>query len=98
MLSTTRQVELIGKKEFVVAIFDPRYKAFIVYIATLSTNWDNEVHPSKKPQISHLKAAEALTKVFGKYADFADVFSPKLAIELSEYIRIYNYIIELVDD
>ncbi len=33
-----------------------------------------------------------------KYADFADVFSPKLAIELSKYTRINNHVIKLVDD
>ncbi len=33
-----------------------------------------------------------------KYADFANVFSPKLAAELSKHIGIIDYAIELVDD
>ncbi len=33
-----------------------------------------------------------------QYANFVDVFSPKLAIEFPEYIRINNHAIELVDD
>ena len=56
------------------------------------------MHPLKEAQIAHLKADEVSTKVFSKYADFADVFSPKLAIKLSEYIKINNYAIKLVDN
>ncbi len=41
---------------------------------------------------------EAPTKVPSKYADFADVFSPKLAAKLLEYTGINNHTIELVDD
>ncbi len=34
----------------------------------------------------------------GKYTDFADVFSPKLAVELPKHTRINNHVIELGDD
>ncbi len=34
----------------------------------------------------------------GKYVDFADVFSPKLAVELPEHTRINDHAIELVDN
>ncbi len=33
-----------------------------------------------------------------KYADFADIFSSKLVVELPEYMGINDYTIELVDD
>ena len=56
------------------------------------------MHPSKRAQIAYLKADEAPTKVPNKYADFVDVFFPKLAIELSEYTKINDHAIELVDD
>ena len=56
------------------------------------------MHSSKKAQIAHLKADEALTKVPSKYVDFADVFSSKLAAELPEHTEINNYAIKLVDD
>ncbi len=58
----------------------------------------DEVYPLRKAQIAHLKADEALTKVLSEYADFADVFSQKLAKELSEYTGINDHAIELVDD
>ncbi len=56
------------------------------------------MHSSKTAQIVHLKVDEAPTKVSSQYADFADVFSPKLAIKLSKHIKINDYTIKLVDD
>ncbi len=52
----------------------------------------------KKAQIAHLKANKALTKVPNKYADFADVFLPKLAVEFLKQTRINDHAIELIDD
>ena len=48
MFSTTSKVELIGKKEFVAAVLDLKYKAFIVHIAAFSIDLSDEVYPSKK--------------------------------------------------
>ncbi len=56
------------------------------------------MHPSKGAQITHLKADKASTKVSSEYADFADVFSSKLAAKLLKYMEINYYAIELVDD
>ena len=56
------------------------------------------MHPSKRAQIAYLKADETPTKILSEYADFADVFSPKLAVELSEHTEINDHAIELVDN
>ncbi len=56
------------------------------------------MHSSRRAQIAHLKADEAPTEVPSEYADFADVVSPKLAVELPEHIGINDHAIELVDD
>ncbi len=98
VLPTTRRVELIGKKEFIAAAFDPKHEAFVVHVAALSVDSGDEVYPSRRTQIAHLKANEAPTKVLREYVDFADVFSPKLAVELPEHTEINDYAIELVDD
>ncbi len=98
VLLTTRQVELIGKKEFASVALDPKHETFVVYVAALSVYLGEEIHPSKRAQIVHLKADEAPTKVPSEYADFADVFSPKLAVELLEHTGMNDYAIELVDD
>ncbi len=98
VLPTTRRVKLIGKKEFTTVALDPEHQAFVVHIAALSVNSGDEVHPSRRTQIAHLKVDEAPSKVSSEYANFADVFSPKLAIKLPEYTGINNHTIELVDD
>ncbi len=82
VLLTIRRVELIGKKEFAIAALDPEHEAFIVHVAALSVDSDDEMHPSRKAQIAHLKVNEALSKMPGEYADFVDIFSPKLAAKL----------------
>ncbi len=48
ILPTTRRVELIGKKVFAAAAFDPEHKAFVVHVTALSVGLGDEVHPSKK--------------------------------------------------
>ncbi len=97
-LPSTRQVELIRKKEFATTAFDPEYQAFVVHIATISIDSVDKVHPSRRAQIAHLKADEASSKEPSKYVDFADVFSPKLAANLLEHIGNHNHAIELVGD
>ncbi len=56
------------------------------------------MHPLRRAQIAHLKADKAPTKVPSEYADFVDVFLPKLAVELPEHTKINDYAIKLVDD
>ncbi len=95
---TIRQVKLIRKKEFATAVLDPEYEAFVVHIAALSVDSGDEMHSSRRAQIAHLKADEAPFKVPCKYANFADVFSPKFGTELPEHTGINNHAIKLVDD
>ncbi len=95
---TTRQVKLKRKKEFATTVFNPKHKAFIVHIATFSINSGDKVYLSKKTQIAHHKVDKALTKVSNKYADFVDIFSAKLAVELPQHTEINNYVIKLVDN
>ena len=93
------EISQINKeKKFAVAIFDPEYKAFVIHIAIFSINLGNRVHLSRKIQIAYLKTDKVPTKIFSKYADFADIFSPKLVTKLLAHIRINNYIIEVVDN
>ncbi len=98
VVPTTRRVKLIGKKEFVVAAPDPKHETFIVYVTSLSVDSGGKVHPSKKAQIAHLKADETSSKVPSKYANFANVFSPRLLAELQEHTGISDHAIELMVD
>ena len=92
----------MDKKEFVAAALDPESETFVVYVASLNSDSSPsssplDVHPSRRPQISGLIAEETSTKVPAEYSDFADVFSPDLASELSEDTGINDYAIKLVD-
>ncbi len=48
VLTTNIQVELIGKKEFATVVLDQEHKVFIVYIAAVSVDSGDKVHPSKR--------------------------------------------------
>ncbi len=98
VLPTTRQVELIKKKEFAAAAFDQEHEAFVIHVVAFSVDLGDEVHPLRRVQIAHLKVDEVPSKGPSKYADFVDVFSPKLATELPEHTGINDHAIELVHD
>ncbi len=100
MLLTIRRVKLIGMKKFAITILNSDHKPFVVYIAAINTSFNigDKIHLLTKAQIAYLKVDEALIKIFSKYADFANIFLPKLVRELPKYISINDYIIELVDD
>ncbi len=57
MLSITKRIKLIGKKEFIAATLDPDYKVFVIYIAAFNINFNigDEIHPLKSAQIAYLK-------------------------------------------
>ena len=98
-LPTIKCIELMGKKEFVAVALDPEYEIYIVYVASLSSTSliVLDVYLSQRLQISGLIAEEAPMKVPIKYSDFADVFSPDLASELSKHTGINDHAIKLVD-
>ena len=70
----------------------------MVYITAFNIDLDDEMHASKRFQIAYLKADKAFTKILSEYANFADVFSLKLATKLSKHIKIKNKTIELVNN
>ena len=81
-LPTTKQVELVGKKEFTAAAFDLVHETFVVHVVFLkscSSTQEGDVHPSHRAQIATLVANEAPSFILTKYSNFANVFSPELA-------------------
>ena len=101
-LLTTKYVELVGKKKFVVAALDLESETFVVYIVSLGfdaspSSSPLDVYPFRRPQISGLIAEKAFIKVSAKYSDFADVFSPDLASKFPKHTGINDHAIELVE-
>ena len=101
VLPTTKRVKLVEKKEFTAAALDPEYKTFVIYVTSLespSNTQKGDVHLSRRAQIAALVTNKASTSIPNEYSDFADVFSPELALELPEHTSINDHAIELVDD
>ena len=67
-LSTSKRVELVDKKKFVVVALNPEYETYIVYVRSVSSDalpssFPFNIHSFRRPQIADLIAKEALTKV-----------------------------------
>lgn len=56
------------------------------------------IYPSQAPLLAVLQKNKALTKIFPKYVDYADVFSPDLPIDLHENTNINEHAIKLIED
>ena len=95
-LPTTRRVEHIDKHEFAKVALDENSEKFVVYITALET-LEPAVHPSRVSLLAILQQDKALTEISPEYADYADVFSPNLAMELSKNTGINEHAIELVE-
>ena len=97
-LPTTKQVELINKKKFAKTTLDEELETFVIHIAALKALLVRiTIHPSQKAQISALIQDKAPTKVPLKYAEYVDVFSFNLTMELSKNTGINKHVIELQD-
>ena len=99
---TTKQVELIDKQDFAKATSDKISDTFIVHIAALkvlvATNAvDMPIHSDRvnQVQVPTLQQEKTTTKISLGYADYADIFSPDLTIELLENTGINKHTIEL---
>ena len=99
VLLTTKQVKLVGKKEFAATALDSGHEIFVVHVASYKNpSQEGDDHPSYRVQIAALVANKAPTSIFKKYSDFADIFYPKLALELLKHTGINDYAFKLVDD
>lgn len=96
VLFTTCKVELVRKKEFTAAAFDPDGEAFVVHVTSI-VNSDPIMYLSHQAKIALLKADEAHIAILSKYTNFADVFFPNLIIKLLKYTEINDHTIELID-
>ena len=105
-LSTTKRVQLVDLKKFVIVALYTDSKTFVVHMAIWE--WEEMVIDSaKKAQIKAQNGAqskaqvralifnEALTKVPVEYSDYSNVFSIENAAELLKHIRLNDHTIVL---
>ena len=93
-LLITKRVQIIDWKEFAKAALDLNMEAFVMHVATVTTE-PMIIHPARKTQIALLKADKASVTILIKYSDFTNVFSEKFAAELSEHTEINTHAIDL---
>ena len=107
-LSTTKQVQLVDLKKFVIAALDADSEIFVVHVA-IQEREKMAIDPAKKAQIKAQSEAqiqngakvgailfdEAPIEVAAEYSDYSDVFLAENAAELLEITRMNEYAIKL---
>ena len=100
-LPTTKQVQIIHKKDFVIAALDANSETFIVHVA-IRKQKEMPVYFKRQAQIKAQVRAlifnKTLTEVLADYSNYSNVFLAEYAAELSENIRINEYTIKLQED
>ena len=91
VLSTTKWVGLINKKEFVKLVLNENSKTFVVYVAFF--NLASKIYSNRKAQIGSLLKEEV--KIPNKYSDFTNIFSKKKALVIPECIKLNELVINL---
>ena len=95
-LVTTGRVKIINKKEFAVAVLNADDETFVVYIAILAKPAIMPIHTSCKAQVTMLISKK--TGIPTKYSNFSNVFFSDSVVELPEYTRNNNHLINLLDN
>ena len=96
-LPTTKRIQIINKKDFVIAVLDANSKTFVVHIVI----WKQEempVHFEKQAQVGALLFNKAPTRILAEYFDYSNVFSTEYAAELPENTGINEHAIKLEED
>ena len=90
------RVYLIDKQKFAKAALDKNSEIFVVYVVVLEA-LKLAIHPFWALLLATLQQDKASTKIPLKYVDYADVFSPNLAMELPENTSINEHVIKLIE-
>ena len=93
-LLTTKQVQIVDPKEFVIVALDVNSKTFVVHVA-IREQEEMPVHSKRQAQVGALLFNEAPTKIPAEYSDYSDVFSAENVAELPENTGINEHAIEL---
>ena len=100
-LLTIKHVQIIDKKNFVIAVLDANSKTFVVHM-TIREQEKMLVHSKRQAQIKAQVGAplfnEALTEISAEYFDYSNIFSAEYAAELPENTGINEHAIKLEKD
>ena len=109
-LPTTKQVQLVDPKEFVIAALDADSKTYVMHVA-IRKRKETAMHPDKKAQIKAQTKAQSETQsgaqvgalifnkasneVATKYSDYSNVVSAENAAKLPENTGMNEHAIKL---
>ena len=83
-LSTIEQVQIINKKDFIIAMLDANSKMFVMHIA-IREQERMPMHSKRQTQIEAQVRAllfnKALTEILAEYSNYYNVFSAEYAVE-----------------
>lgn len=97
VMLTARQVKLIDKHRILEAVPNKALEIFLLYMATREAPVSIiTLYFIKKPLFAALKQDKASTEIWMKYSNFANVFSPDLAMEFSDHTRLHKYSLKLI--
>ena len=95
-LPTTRRMEIIDKKKFVVVVPNVDKEIFVVHIAVLVESTIMPIYLFRQVEVAALTSEE--TEIHNEYFDFSNVFSSDSVAELPEHTRINDHLINLLDN
>ena len=97
-LSTTKRVQIINKKDFVIVVLNINSETFVVYVI-IQEQERMPVHFEKQAQIEAQVGAllfnKTSTEVSVEYSNYSDVFLAEYAAKLLENTGINEYAIKL---
>ena len=96
-LLTTKQVQIIDKKDFIIAVLDANSETFVVHVA-IREQEEMPVHSKKQVQVGALLFNKTLTKVLAEYFDYSNVFLMEYIAKLLKNTGINKHTIELEKD
>ena len=110
ILPTIKQIQIINKKDFVIAMLDINYKTFIMHIVIQKQEkilihferqdqFEVEAHictqGQNRAQVKTLSFDEAFNEILVEYSDYNNFFSIENAAKLPENIKMNKHAIKL---
>ena len=93
-LFITEQVQIIHKKDFVIAALNANSETFVMHMAILEQK-KMPVHSKKQAQVEALIFDKAPTAVLVEYFDYSKNFSAEYVAKFLKYTKINNHVIKL---
>lgn len=93
----TKQIKLIIKKKFVVAVLDLKKRTYIINMASF-IYFNSHIYLFLVALIKILWSNSVLTIVLYKYINFVDIILIDLATQFVEYTRIHNQIMTSLEN